>query len=129
MLICTLYILIGLAMTSTIIELVRQQYAESWKRMKELTARLQSLSGPITEALKKMDISRASSIDLGMLSELRDLKKTLAMTQLETKLRFPRKNKSESDWQKEMEKAMQEIRELAAPPKIVHRIVIYESAV
>lgn len=34
MLVCTLYILIGLALTSTIIELVRRQYAESWQQMK-----------------------------------------------------------------------------------------------
>ena len=34
MLFCTLYILIGLALTSTIIELVRRQYAESWQQMK-----------------------------------------------------------------------------------------------
>ena len=30
----TLYILMGLALTSTIIELVRRQYAESWEKMK-----------------------------------------------------------------------------------------------
>lgn len=33
-LVCTLYILMGLALTSTIIELVRRQYAESWEKMK-----------------------------------------------------------------------------------------------
>ncbi|XP_065336268.1 TWiK family of potassium channels protein 7-like [Cloeon dipterum] len=126
MLLCTLYILVGLAMTSTIIELVRRQYAQSWKRMKELSARLQSLSGPITDALKRIDLSRASStIDLTMLHELRDLKKTLTLTQLETKLRFPTSKKNE--WQKEMEAAMQEIVQLTSPPK--RTVVIYETSV
>lgn len=32
MLWCTLYILVGLALTSTIIELVRRQYAQSWQK-------------------------------------------------------------------------------------------------
>lgn len=36
MLICTLYILIGLAMTSTIIELVRRQYVQSWQKLQQL---------------------------------------------------------------------------------------------
>lgn len=33
MLWCTLYILVGLALTSTIIELVRRQYAQSWQKL------------------------------------------------------------------------------------------------
>lgn len=33
MLWCTLYILVGLALTSTIIELVRRQYAQSWEKL------------------------------------------------------------------------------------------------
>jgi len=33
MLLCTLYILVGLALTSTIIELVRRQYAQSWAKL------------------------------------------------------------------------------------------------
>jgi potassium channel subfamily K, invertebrate len=36
MLLCTLYILIGLALTSTIIELVRRQYVQSWQRLQQL---------------------------------------------------------------------------------------------
>lgn len=46
-LMCTLYILVGLALTSTIIELVRRQYAQSWRR-------LQRLSGPLAETLRKL---------------------------------------------------------------------------
>jgi len=42
MLVCTIYILVGLAFTSTIIELVRRQYAESWRKMQELRAQIQA---------------------------------------------------------------------------------------
>ena len=41
MLLCMIYILVGLAFTSTIIELVRRQYAESWRKMQELRAQIQ----------------------------------------------------------------------------------------
>ena len=37
-----IYILVGLAFTSTIIELVRRQYAESWRKMQELRAQIQA---------------------------------------------------------------------------------------
>lgn len=36
MLLCTIYILIGLALTSTIIELVRRQYVRSWQKLQQL---------------------------------------------------------------------------------------------
>ena len=39
--ICMVYILVGMAFTSTIIELVRRQYAESWRKMQELRAQIQ----------------------------------------------------------------------------------------
>ena len=42
MLVCMLYILVGLALTTTIIELVRRQYHESWKKMQELRAQIQA---------------------------------------------------------------------------------------
>ena len=42
MLICMIYILVGLAFTPTIIELVRRQYAESWRKMQELRAQIQA---------------------------------------------------------------------------------------
>ena len=41
MLLCMIYILVGLAVTSTIIELVRRQYAESWQKMQDLRAQIQ----------------------------------------------------------------------------------------
>lgn len=131
MLICTLYILLGLALTSTIIELVRRRYAQSWKRMKELSAHLQGLSGPLSEALRKMDLSKSSSLDLHVLQELRDLKKTLALTRLETKLRFTKTigiNQDCPDWAHDVEEALKEIVE-DSPKKSSLKIVVYESSV
>ncbi|XP_053947572.1 TWiK family of potassium channels protein 7-like [Anastrepha ludens] len=56
MLLCTLYILIGLALTSTIIELVRRQYATSW-------AKLQELSGPMAETLRRLGETAGYGLD------------------------------------------------------------------
>ncbi|XP_055913542.1 TWiK family of potassium channels protein 9 isoform X2 [Eupeodes corollae] len=56
MLICTLYILIGLALTSTIIELVRRQYADSW-------AKIQELSGPMAETLRRLGETAGTGLD------------------------------------------------------------------
>ncbi|KAF4514083.1 UNVERIFIED_CONTAM: hypothetical protein B566_EDAN018970, partial [Ephemera danica] len=121
MLICTMYILVGLALTSTIIELVRRQYAQSWRRMKELSARLQGLSGPLSEALRRIDLQgKASSVDLGVLQELRDLKKTLALTRLETRLRFSRPSGVTSDnpeWARQMEEVLKDIVEVEDEPR------------
>ena len=41
MMLCMIYIMFGLAFTSTIIELVRRQYGESWRKMQELRAQIQ----------------------------------------------------------------------------------------
>ena len=38
---CMIYILVGLSFFSTVIELVRRQYAESWRKMQELRAQIQ----------------------------------------------------------------------------------------
>lgn len=48
MLLCTLYILIGLALTSTIIELVRREYVRSWQKMQQLRL------GRFADSLKKL---------------------------------------------------------------------------
>ncbi|XP_067641641.1 TWiK family of potassium channels protein 7 isoform X1 [Eurosta solidaginis] len=56
MLLCTLYILVGLALTSTIIELVRRQYATSW-------AKLQELSGPMAETLRRLGETAGYGLD------------------------------------------------------------------
>lgn len=63
MLWCTIYILVGLALTSTIIELVRRQYAESWQRFQDLSfadalRRMQLGGGPIDVASLQNDIRR-----------------------------------------------------------------------
>merc|ERR1711953_1380808 len=53
MLIVMIYILVGLAFTSTIIELVRRQYAESWRKMQELRAQIQAQL-KLADHLRKM---------------------------------------------------------------------------
>jgi len=42
MLLCTIYILVGMTVFTTIIEIVRRQYAESWRKMQELRAQIQA---------------------------------------------------------------------------------------
>lgn len=69
MLLCTLYILIGLALTSTIIELVRRQYARSWQQ-------LRALSGPLADTLRRLgDAGRG--VDVSALHN--DLRKVLTI--------------------------------------------------
>jgi hypothetical protein len=63
MLLCTFYILVGLALTSTIIELVRRQYAQSWRR-------LQALSGPLADTLRRLGESAGGSIDVTALQRM-----------------------------------------------------------
>lgn len=63
MLFCTLYILVGLALTSTIIELVRRQYAQSWRR-------LQALSGPLADTLRRLGESAGGGIDVTALQKM-----------------------------------------------------------
>lgn len=60
MLFCTMYILVGLALTSTIIELVRRQYAQSWEQ-------LQALSGPLAEQLRRLG---GTGIDVSALQKV-----------------------------------------------------------
>lgn len=74
MLLCTLYILVGLALTSTIIELVRRQYAHSWRR-------LQALSGPLADTLKKLgDAAGGGLADVNALQQ--DLRRVLTVVSL-----------------------------------------------
>lgn len=72
MLLCTMYILVGLALTSTIIELVRRQYLQSWRQ-------LQALSGPLAENLRKM-AENAPGIDVTALQQ--DLWKVLTVVRI-----------------------------------------------
>jgi len=88
MLICTVYILVGLAFTSTIIELVRRQYAESWKKMQELRAQIQAQL-KLADTLKKISETAGigdiiqyiekNNVDLGasIAGDLEDLKNNL----------------------------------------------------
>lgn len=69
MLLCTLYILVGLALTSTIIELVRRQYAQSWRQ-------LQALRGPLAENFRKF-ADNAPGLDV--LAFQQDLMKVLTV--------------------------------------------------
>ena len=59
-----IYIMIGLALTSTVIELIRLQYANSWKQMKAMSSKLHQLSGPLAEAIRKMAESGAGQVKI-----------------------------------------------------------------
>merc|ERR1719270_27391 len=80
MLICTIDIFIGMAFTSTIIELVRRQYAESWRKMVELRAQIQAQL-KLAETLKRLAEHAEShnlELDLDLAGDLALLKKNLA---------------------------------------------------
>jgi potassium channel subfamily K protein len=47
MMLTSVYILVGLALTSTIIELVRRQYVQSWQK-------LQGSFGPFADTLRRL---------------------------------------------------------------------------
>ncbi|XP_041973173.1 TWiK family of potassium channels protein 7 isoform X1 [Aricia agestis] len=122
MLLCTLYILIGLALTSTIIELVRRQYARSWQQ-------LRALSGPLADTLRRLgDAGRG--VDVSALQN--DLRKVLTVVTM-PRLSGGRDSLAEKR-QLEFEVALEAvIRNMTHPlpkqkPPIV-QIVIYESSV
>ncbi|XP_026491664.1 TWiK family of potassium channels protein 7 [Vanessa tameamea] len=122
MLLCTLYILIGLALTSTIIELVRRQYARSWQQ-------LRALSGPLADTLRRLgDAGRG--VDVSAFHN--DLRKVLTVV---TMPRFSGRDALGEKRQLEWEAAVEAvIRDITSPvtsqpkPPIV-QIVIYESSV
>ncbi|XP_055615361.1 TWiK family of potassium channels protein 7 [Toxorhynchites rutilus septentrionalis] len=123
MLLCTLYILVGLALTSTIIELVRRQYAQSWHK-------LQALSGPLAETLRRLGESAGTGIDVTALHN--DLRRVLTVVSM------PRRHGGKKNDSGEMaaleaitNAILQDIKEKhenKSPPKVV-QIVIYESSV
>jgi len=79
MMVCTIYILAGLAFTSTIIELVRRQYAESWRKMQELRAQIQAQM-KLADTLKKLSESaEKNNVDIGIniAADLEQLKHNL----------------------------------------------------
>ncbi|XP_021703985.1 TWiK family of potassium channels protein 7 [Aedes aegypti] len=123
MLLCTLYILVGLALTSTIIELVRRQYAQSWQK-------LQALSGPLADTLRRLGESAGTGIDVTALHN--DLRRVLTVVSM------PRRHGSKKNDPSEMAaleaitnailQDIKEKQESKEPPKVV-QIVIYESSV
>ncbi|XP_055709623.1 TWiK family of potassium channels protein 7 isoform X2 [Phlebotomus papatasi] len=131
MLLCTLYILVGLALTSTIIELVRRQYAQSWQQ-------LQALSGPLADTLRRLGASGgAGGIDVSALQN--DLKRVLTVS-MPRRHGFSGPSSDRKDDDQEMaaleaitNAILQEVKEAAHQahkqhPKVV-QIVIYESSV
>ncbi|XP_022909212.1 TWiK family of potassium channels protein 7 [Onthophagus taurus] len=122
MLLCTLYILIGLALTSTIIELVRRQYAQSWRQ-------IQALSGPFAEHLRRL-AEIAPGLDI--LAFQQDLRRVLTVTSK----RGPANDKidqrqQQKEWEDAMEAVIRNITEGAKNKKErpVVQIVIYETSV
>ena len=61
MMICTVYIFLGLAFTSTIIEIVRRQMVENLRRMQELRAQIQA-QVKLAETLKKISDNAGSLV-------------------------------------------------------------------
>ncbi|XP_044254587.1 TWiK family of potassium channels protein 9 [Tribolium madens] len=124
MLLCTLYILVGLALTSTIIELVRRQYAQSWRQ-------LQALRGPLAENFRKL-ADNAPGLDVMAFQQ--DLMKVLTVVTMSRKNAFSRKEKKlkQKEWEDAIEAVIRDITVGTAaveqkPPMV--QIVIYESSV
>ncbi|EDV46046.1 TWiK family of potassium channels protein 7 [Drosophila erecta] len=116
MLLCTLYILIGLALTSTIIELVRRQYATSW-------AKLQELSGPMAETLRRLGETAGTGLDYTA------LQKVLTVS-------MPKWNSKKNDHSPDIaaleaitNAILKEVKEAQNNKPKVLQIVIYESSV
>ncbi|ALC48793.1 CG43155 [Drosophila busckii] len=117
MLLCTLYILIGLALTSTIIELVRRQYATSW-------AKLQELSGPMAETLRRLGETAGTGLDYATLQKV--------LTVSMPKWNSNKKNEHNSDiaaLEAITNAILKEVKEAQSNKAKVLQIVIYESSV
>ncbi|XP_034825248.1 TWiK family of potassium channels protein 7 [Maniola hyperantus] len=121
MLLCTLYILIGLALTSTIIELVRRQYARSWQQ-------LRALSGPLADTLRRLgDAGRG--VDVSALHN--DLRKVLTVVTMPRLGRDGLGEKRQLEWEAAVEAVIRDITSpISSQPKPpIVQIVIYESSV
>ncbi|XP_045492601.1 TWiK family of potassium channels protein 9 [Colias croceus] len=122
MLLCTLYILIGLALTSTIIELVRRQYARSWQQ-------LRALSGPLADTLRRLgDAGRG--VDVSALHDLRKVLTIVTMPRMSGG-REALAEKRQLEWEAALEAVIRNINSPSPTqqkPPIV-QIVIYESSV
>ncbi|ERL89345.1 hypothetical protein D910_06716 [Dendroctonus ponderosae] len=124
MLLCTLYILVGLALTSTIIELVRRQYAQSWRQ-------LQALRGPLAENFRKF-ADNAPGLDV--LAFQQDLMKVLTVVSMPKRIgsRKDKKNKGkvDKDWEDALQAVIQDITTKSSnKEQQLVQIVVYESSV
>ena len=75
----TVYIFLGLAFTSTIIEIVRRQMVENLRRMQELRAQIQA-QVKLADTLKKLsDNAATANVDIGVniAEDLEQLKNNL----------------------------------------------------
>ena len=72
MFVVTIYIMVGMTVFTTIIEIVRRQYAESWRKMQELRAQIQAQL-KLADTLKKLgeQAGRAETSQGSSLSVLR----------------------------------------------------------
>ncbi|XP_067206623.1 TWiK family of potassium channels protein 7 isoform X2 [Linepithema humile] len=123
-LLCTLYILVGLALTSTIIELVRRQYAQSWRG-------LQRLSGPLAETLRKLGEQAGGDMS-ALHSDLRKVLTVISMPRLRWSSSIDPGGSKDRDWEEAVEAVLRDIAASAtAPPskKPIVQIVVYESSV
>ncbi|CAD7090502.1 unnamed protein product [Hermetia illucens] len=133
MLLCTVYILIGLALTSTIIELVRRQYAQSWQQ-------LQALSGPMADTLRRLGEQAGSGIDYSSIQKALQLSipsmpSMPTMPKWNYSITSPEKKNHQSEiaaLQAITQALLKEVKEaneqIQHPPKVL-QIVIYESSV
>ncbi|XP_039962273.1 TWiK family of potassium channels protein 7 isoform X3 [Bactrocera neohumeralis] len=116
MLLCTLYILIGLALTSTIIELVRRQYATSW-------AKLQELSGPMAETLRRLGETAGYGLDYMALQKVL----TVSMPKWNTGTK--KDNADIAALEAITNALLKEVKEAQENKPKVLKIVIYETSV
>ncbi|RZF39600.1 hypothetical protein LSTR_LSTR001121 [Laodelphax striatellus] len=121
MLLCTVYILAGLGLTSTIIELVRQQYERSWQQLQalaEMLARLADDADRQAAAAATCGDSRKAPADL-LRAELRRAAAALSL---------PQDKRGKADWRHAVNKLVSDINRPPPPPPII-QIVVYESSV
>ncbi|XP_043526139.1 uncharacterized protein LOC122537192 isoform X2 [Frieseomelitta varia] len=100
-LLCTLYILVGLALTSTIIELVRRQYAQSWRR-------LQRLSGPLAETIRRLGEQAGGDMS-ALHSDLRKVLTVISMPRLKWSTSFNREDSKDQEWEEAVEAVLRDI--------------------
>ncbi|KAK9509774.1 hypothetical protein O3M35_007012 [Rhynocoris fuscipes] len=105
MLLCTLYILVGLGLTTTIIEIVRSEYAKSWERLQALA-----------EALRKLGDASGQGNDLIAIQN--DIKKAMSS--------LAGKKKGSKNWEKTIDDLVQNINK---PKPQMKTIIVYETSV